>query len=62
MVLIAYLFLGLDELSSELEEPFGTQDNDLALDSIVRLIERETLSSMDKDIPESLVAQKGFIT
>ncbi len=62
VVLIAYLFLGLDELSSELEEPFGTQDNDLALDSIVRLIERETLSSMDKEIPESLVAQKGFIT
>lgn len=62
VVLIAYLFLGLDELSAELEEPFGTQDNDLALDSIVRLIERETLSSMDKDIPESLTAQKGLIS
>lgn len=50
--LIAYLFLGLDALSSELEEPFGTQDNDLPLDSIVRLIQREMLSSLDKALPE----------
>lgn len=59
--LIAYLFLGLDELSAELEEPFGTQDNDLALDSIVRMIDRETLSSMDLDIPEPIHSHKGLI-
>lgn len=49
--ILAYLFLGLDMLSAELEEPFGTQDNDLPLDSIVRLIERELLSSLGKPIP-----------
>lgn len=60
--LIAYLFLGLDELSAELEEPFGVQDNDLALDSIVRLVERETLSSLGKDIPEPIQAYKGQLS
>lgn len=49
--ILAYLFLGLDMLSAELEEPFGTQDNDLPLDSIVRLIERELLSSLGKPVP-----------
>jgi len=48
--LIAYMFLGLDKLSAELEEPFGTQNNDLPLDSIVRLIERELLSSLGKPL------------
>ncbi len=57
--LIAYLFLGLDALSGELEEPFGTQDNDLPLDSIVRLIEREMLSSLDKDLPEPVQIVKS---
>lgn len=61
VVLIAYLFLGFDELSAELEEPFGTQDNDLALDSIVRIIERETLDAMNKEIPEVLTAKKGLL-
>ena len=61
VALIAYLFLGLDELSAELEEPFGTENNDLALDSIVRMIERETLDAMNKEIPESLSANKGLL-
>ena len=61
VVLIAYLFLGFDELSAELEEPFGTQDNDLALDSIVRIIERETLDAMNKEIPEVLTAKNGLL-
>ena len=56
--LIAYLFLGLDALSSQLEEPFGTQDNDLPLDSMVRLIERELLTAMGKDVPPALHAEQ----
>ncbi|MEB3754285.1 bestrophin family protein [Acinetobacter sp. MD2(2019)] len=57
MGLIAYLFLGLDSLSAELEEPFGTQDNDLPLDSIVRLIERELLDSLGKSTPAPIQAE-----
>lgn len=49
--LIAYMFLGLDALSAQIEEPFGLQENDLPLDSIVRLIERESLSSLGQPLP-----------
>ena len=59
VALIAYLFLGLDALSAELEEPFGVQENDLALDSIVRNIEREMLSSLGATLPPALSAYKG---
>ncbi|TSH73934.1 bestrophin [Acinetobacter sp. RF15A] len=62
VALIAYLFLGLDELSSELEEPFGLQDNDLPLDSIVRLVERETLSSLGQALPEAIQSKKVYLT
>ena len=57
--LIAYLFLGLDALSAQLEEPFGVQENDLPLDSIVRLIEREMLSSLGQPLPPELAAVNG---
>lgn len=39
--ILAYTFLGLDALSTEIEEPFGTQSNDLPLDAMVRSIEIE---------------------
>ena len=59
VALIAYLFLGLDALSAELEEPFGEQENDLPLDSIVRNIEREMLSSLGAELPEPIAALNG---
>lgn len=59
VALIAYLFLGLDALSAELEEPFGIQENDLALDSMVRNIEREMLCSLGEDLPPVIVAHKA---
>lgn len=39
--IVAYAFFGLDELSQELEHPFGRTDNGLALDAMTRTIERE---------------------
>ncbi|OOR88501.1 bestrophin [Moraxella caviae] len=57
---LSYLLLGLDELSYELEEPFGLSDNDLPLDTIVRMIERETLALMDKPMPPELVANEYY--
>ena len=44
-VFIAYTFMVLEALAQELEEPFGTEANDLPLDSICRMI-RETLCEM----------------
>ncbi len=49
--ILAYTFLGLDALSSEIEEPFGTQSNDLPLDAMVRTIEIELLSTLGRPTP-----------
>lgn len=62
MGLIAYLFLGLDALSEQLEEPFGLQDNDLPLSAMVRLIEREMLSALGEELPPAIQAIKGNLT
>ncbi|OTG57443.1 bestrophin [Acinetobacter sp. ANC 4204] len=59
VALIAYLVLGLDALSAELEEPFGLQENDLALDAIVRGIEREMLSSLKHPLPPEMSPHKA---
>lgn len=59
--LIAYMFLGLDALSAQIEEPFGLQENDLPLDSIVRLIERESLSSLGQPLPPIIEAQDNTL-
>lgn len=56
--LLAYMFLGLDALSAQLEEPFGIQENDLPLDSIVRLIERETLTSLGEPLPDPIQSHR----
>ena len=53
--IVAYTFFGLDSLGDELEEPFGTTPNDLALDAMCRGIEinlREALG--DSDLPPPL--------
>lgn len=57
---MSYLLLGLDELSRQLEEPFGNDDHDLPLDTIVRLIERETLSLLNHPLPEAWQADNKF--
>lgn len=57
---ICYLLLGLDELAQQLEEPFGRDHHDLALDTMVRLIERETLMLMDQPLPEPWQMDKNF--
>lgn len=56
---LSYLLLGLDELSQQLEEPFGKSDHDLALDTMVRMMERETLELLNKNLPEAWQA-RGF--
>ena len=42
-VLIAYAFMALDAIASELEDPFGTEPNDLALDAMCVTVERSLL-------------------
>jgi len=56
--LLSYAFFGLDALGDELSDPFGTEPNDLPLDAMVRLIEREMLHAMGRrDLPPPTAAQ-----
>lgn len=48
--IVAYAFFGLDELSQELERPFGSTDNGLALDSLTRTFERECLQALGEPV------------
>lgn len=44
--MVGYTFFGLDALGEELEDPFGTDANDLPLDALVRVIERDILHAL----------------
>lgn len=54
VLLIAYAFLGLDALGDEIEDPFGTDANDLPLSQLSRMIEinlRERLGEAELPPP-----------
>ncbi|NDY93310.1 bestrophin family protein [Ideonella livida] len=48
-VFIAYAFMALDAIACELEEPFGTEPNDLPLNAMCLTIERSLLELCDAD-------------
>jgi putative membrane protein len=53
VALIGYAFLGIDAIGEEIEEPFGTDANDLPLNALTTMIEvnvRQRLSG--EDLPE----------
>lgn len=53
---VGYTFFGLDALGDELEQPFGFDVNDLPLDALVRLIERDLRAALgETDLPPALV-------
>ncbi|MNM32339.1 Bestrophin, RFP-TM, chloride channel [compost metagenome] len=53
--IVSYTFFGLDAISDELEDPFGRDENDLPLDAIVRIIERDVLSALGcTELPPAL--------
>lgn len=49
--LIAYTYFGLDALSEELEDPFGTEANDLPLDSLCRVCEISVFEALGEEPP-----------
>lgn len=52
---LAYVFLGLDSIGDELEDPFGVEPNDLPLSHISRTIEINLLQALDEpEIPPAL--------
>jgi len=60
---VAYTFFALEALGAEIEEPFGTQPNDLALDAMSRMIEASLREMMGEPrAPETADARTvGYI-
>ncbi|KQU74385.1 hypothetical protein ASC75_21720 [Aminobacter sp. DSM 101952] len=58
--LIAYTFFGLDALSEELEDPFGMEANDLALDGLCRVCEISVFEALGETPPPMLAAENFF--
>lgn len=58
--LIAYTYFGLDALSEELEDPFGTEANDLALDSLCRVCEISVFEALEEPAPTPLAAERYY--
>ena len=52
--MVAYSFFGLDALSEELEDPFGTEANDLALDRMCRICEISVFEALGEKAPPAL--------
>jgi len=61
-VLVGYTFFGLDALGDQIEDPFGTEPNDLPIDAMVRVIERDMLSALgERDLPPALAPVEGIL-
>jgi putative membrane protein len=54
VALVGYTFFGLDALGDELEEPFGTEPNDLPLDAMVRAVDRIVHHALGEPMPDAL--------
>ena len=60
--LIAYTFFGLDALSEELEDPFGNEANDLALDGLCRVCEISVFEALGEPAPPLLPPQNFYFS
>jgi len=62
MGIVAYVFLGLAEVSEELSHPFGLTQNALPLDAICRAAEISIAPHLGKVPPEPLAAVDYFLS
>ncbi|MGV7092206.1 bestrophin family protein [Siccibacter turicensis] len=60
-VLVSYTFIALDALAEELEDPFGTENNDLPLDAICNAMEIDLLQMNDEtDVPARILPDQRY--
>lgn len=60
--LISHAFLGLDDIGDEIEQPFGTQPNNLPLTTISRTIEINLLELLkEPNLPEAVKPVRGIL-
>jgi putative membrane protein len=63
VLVVSYTFFGLDTLGDELEDPFGTDANDLPLDAMIRTVEREMLAAAGESaLPPTLSPSRDILT
>lgn len=62
IVFIAYTFVALEAIADELEDPFGMQPNDLALDTMAEMIENTLLELNGKKINPLKTNSDYYIT
>lgn len=62
IVFIAYTFVALEAIADELEDPFGIQPNDLALNTMSQMIENTLLELNDKKVIPQKNTKDYFIT
>jgi ion channel-forming bestrophin family protein len=58
---VSYALFGLDAIGDEVEQPFGTDVNDLPLTSISRTIEANLRASLDEPPPAPVEPQDGVL-
>lgn len=60
--IVAYVFLGLAEVTEDLSHPFGTTPNALPLDAICRLAEISLAPHLGEQPPERLAAKNFYLS
>lgn len=60
-VLVAYTFMAWDAIAEEIEEPFGTKPNDLALEHMSLNIEANIMEMLGRQTGDVVAAPDGFI-
>jgi ion channel-forming bestrophin family protein len=60
-VFVAYTFMALDAIASQIEEPFGTDDNDLALDALSEFIEDAARDLLAQPSLQKTAAKDGYL-
>lgn len=61
VVFVGYTFIALDALITELEEPFGEEPNDLALNTMSQNIETSLLEMIGQEPPVFPKRRKPFV-
>lgn len=60
-VLIAYAFISIEALAQEIEEPFGTMPNDLALENMSRNIEDSLMEMLGNKLPPRASVPANYV-
>ncbi len=60
-VLVAYAFIAIEALAQEIEEPFGTMPNDLALENMSYNIEDSLMEMLGKTLPPRTAIPSNYV-